>query len=133
MAPSTCPGRNSWGRWRRHTANKRGKELGITAIASPGHTPGHTSHVVAFGNSKILVQADITAGAAPLFARNPDWQFVFDTDRPQAVETRKKLYEMAAAEKMMVQAFHIAFPSMVYVEKNGNGYRLVPVPWSSTI
>jgi hypothetical protein len=54
------------------------------------------------------VQADITAGA-PLFARNPDWQFVFDTDRPQAVETRKKLYEMAAAEKMMVQAFHIAF------------------------
>jgi len=80
-----------------------------------------------------IATADITAGAAPLFARNPDWQFVFDTDRPQAVETRKKLYEMAAAEKMMVQAFHIAFPSMVYVEKNGNGYRLVPVPWSSTI
>ena len=117
------------------TKYQPGKELvpGITAIASPGHTPGHTSHVVASGNSKILVQADITAGAASLFARNPNWQFVFDTDRPQAVETRKKLYEMAAAEKMMVQGFHIAFPSMVYVEKNGNGYRLVPVPWSSSI
>jgi glyoxylase-like metal-dependent hydrolase (beta-lactamase superfamily II) len=117
------------------TKYQPGKELvpGITAIASPGHTPGHTSHVVASGNNKILVQADITAGAASLFARNPDWQFVFDTDRPQAVETRKKLYEMAAAEKMMVQGYHIAFPSMVYVEKNGNGYRLVPVPWSSTI
>src|SRR5215475_11930946 len=70
------------------TKYQPGKELvpGITAIASPGHTPGHNSHVVVSGNSKLLVQADITAGAASLFARNPDWQFVFDTDRSKAVE-----------------------------------------------
>jgi glyoxylase-like metal-dependent hydrolase (beta-lactamase superfamily II) len=117
------------------TKYQAGKELvpGITAIASPGHTPGHVSHVIASGNSKVLVQADITAGAATLFARNPNWQFVFDTDKPQAVETRKKLYDMAATDKMMVQGYHIAFPSMVYVEKNGSGYRLVPAPWSSSI
>jgi glyoxylase-like metal-dependent hydrolase (beta-lactamase superfamily II) len=117
------------------TKYQAGKELvpGITAVASPGHTPGHTSHVVASGNSKILVQADITAGAASIFARNPDWQFVFDTDRPLAVQTRRKLYDMAASEKMMVQGYHLAFPSMAYVEKNGNGYRLVAVPWSSSI
>jgi glyoxylase-like metal-dependent hydrolase (beta-lactamase superfamily II) len=117
------------------TKYQPGKELvpGITAIASPGHTPGHVSHVLASGNSKLLVQADITAGAATLFARNPNWQFVFDTDKAQAVETRKKLYDMAANEKMMVQGYHIAFPSMVYVEKNGSGYRLVPAPWSSSI
>ena len=100
------------------------KELvpGITSIATPGHTPGHMSYTVASGSSKILVQSDVTAGAASLFARNPDWQFVFDTDKQQAVETRKKVYDMAASEKMMVQGFHIAFPSMVYVEKSGNGY-----------
>ena len=96
------------------TRYEAGKELvpGITAIASPGHTPGHTSHVIASGNSKLLVQADITAGAASVFARNPDWQFVFDTDRAQAVATRKKLYEMAIAEKMPVQGYHFAFPAM---------------------
>src|SRR5215475_2493094 len=117
------------------TKYQAGKEIvsGITAIASPGHTPGHVSHLVASGDSKILVQADITAGAASLFARNPEWQFVFDTDRAQAVETRKKLYEMAAAEKMMVQGYHIAFPSMIYVEKSGNGFRLVPAPWNASI
>jgi glyoxylase-like metal-dependent hydrolase (beta-lactamase superfamily II) len=117
------------------TKYQAGKELvpGITAIASPGHTPGHTSHVVASGNSKVLVQADITAGAATLFARHPNWQFVFDTDKPQAVDTRKKLYDMAAAEKMMVQGYHLAFPAMVYVEKSGSGYRLVPAPWSPSI
>jgi hypothetical protein len=33
----------------------------------------------------------------------------------------------------MVQGYHLAFPSMVYVEKNGSGYRLVPARWSSSI
>ena len=117
------------------TKYQPGKELvpGITAIASPGHTPGHVSHVIASGNSKVLVQADITAGAASLFARNPDWQFVFDTDKAMAVATRKRLYDMAAAEKMIVQGYHFPFPAMAYVEKSGSGYRLVPVPWSPTI
>jgi glyoxylase-like metal-dependent hydrolase (beta-lactamase superfamily II) len=117
------------------TRYEAGKELvpGITAVASPGHTPGHTSHVIASGNSKVLVQADITAGAASIFVRNPDWQFLFDTDKAQAVETRKKLYDMAAAEKMMVQGYHFPFPAVAYVEKSGSGYRLVPVPWSPTI
>ena len=117
------------------TKYQAGKEIvpGITAIASPGHTPGHTSHVLASGDSKVLIQADITAGAATLFARHPDWQFVFDTDKAQAVETRKKLYDMAATEKMMVQGYHIAFPSLVYVERSGSGFRLVPAPWSPSI
>jgi glyoxylase-like metal-dependent hydrolase (beta-lactamase superfamily II) len=117
------------------TKYQPGKELvpGITAVASPGHTPGHVSHMVTSGNAKLLVQADVTAGAASLFANNPDWQFVFDTDRALAVETRKKIYAMAAAEKMPVHGYHIAFPSLVHVEKNGNGYRLVPVPWSPNI
>jgi glyoxylase-like metal-dependent hydrolase (beta-lactamase superfamily II) len=112
-----------------------GKELvpGITAVASPGHTPGHTSHIIANGNDKVLVQADVTAGAASIFVRNPDWQFVFDTDKPQAVATRKKLYDMAVADKMIVQGYHFPFPSMAYVEKSGSGYRLVPVPWRPTI
>jgi glyoxylase-like metal-dependent hydrolase (beta-lactamase superfamily II) len=114
------------------TQYEAGKELvpGITSVASPGHTPGHTSHIVASGNSKVLVQADITAGMASIFMRNPDWQLAFDTDKAQAVETRKKLYEMAIAEKMPVQGFHFPFPSLGYIEKSGSGYRLIPTQWN---
>ena len=117
------------------TKYQGGKELvpGITSIATPGHTPGHMSYVVASGSSKILVQSDVTAGMASLFARNPEWQFVFDTDKDVAVQTRKKIYDMASADRMMVQGYHIAFPSMVYVEKSGNGYRLVPAPWNPAV
>lgn len=111
------------------------KELvpGITSVFTPGHTHGHHSHVVSSGNSTLLVQADVTAGAATLFVRNPDWQFVFDSDRPLAVETRKKIYDIASTDRMMVQGYHLPFPAVGYIEKAGNGYRLVPATWNPSI
>jgi len=111
------------------------KELvsGITAVFSPGHTPGHTSHVVASGSASALIQADITAGPALLFVRNPGWQFGFDADGALAEQTRRKLYDMASAEKMLIQGFHFPFPSAGYVEKDGDGYRLIPIAWNATL
>ena len=117
------------------TQYEAGKEIspGITSVASYGHTIGHTSHIVSSGSQRVLVQADITAGMAFLFMRNSDWQFAFDMNRPLAQETRRKLYDMAIAEKMLVQSFHSPFPAVGYVEKDGNGYRWIPAPWNPTI
>ena len=58
-----------------------GKEVapGITSIATPGHTPGHTSFAVASGDAKVLIQSDVT-NIPEFFLRNPDWHVVFDTD-----------------------------------------------------
>ena len=111
-----------------------GKEVapGITALATPGHTPGHTSFAVASGSSKILIQSDVT-NIPEFFLRNPDWHVAFDVDPIKAAETRHKFYDMAAAEKATVVGFHFQFPSIGYVEKAGTGYRLVPVAWNPTI
>jgi glyoxylase-like metal-dependent hydrolase (beta-lactamase superfamily II) len=112
-----------------------GKEIspGITAIASPGHTPGHTSHVVASGSGRVLIQADITAGPALLFVSNPGWHPSSDTDGALAEQTRRKLYDMASAEKMLIQGYHIPFPSTGHVVKEGNSYRFVPIAWNATL
>jgi len=120
---------------RKVTPYESGKELapGITSVASPGHTPGHSSFVVASGSDKVLMQVDITAGAAFLFVKNPEWQLVFGVDKPLGVQTRGKLYDMAIAEKMRIQAFHAAFPGLVRVEKDGNGYRWVPAIWNASL
>jgi glyoxylase-like metal-dependent hydrolase (beta-lactamase superfamily II) len=99
---------------------------GITSVASPGHTPGHMSYVVASGSSKMLVQSDVTNIPA-LFLRNPDWQAMFDNDGAVAVTTRHKIYDMAAAEKLPVIGYHFPFPCVGHVEKDGAGYRLVPI------
>jgi glyoxylase-like metal-dependent hydrolase (beta-lactamase superfamily II) len=119
----------------RVTQYDAGKEIvpGITSVATYGHTPGHTSHVLASGNAKAMVQADVTAAIGILFVRNPGWHAVFDMDGNMAEQTRRKLYDMAAAEKMMIQGFHWSFPGLAHVEKVGTGYRLEPVPWSPTI
>lgn len=108
------------------TQYEAGKEVvpGITAIASPGHTPGHTSFVVASGNKRVLIQGDI-ALAPDIFVKNPDLQIVFDNDKEIAVATRKKIYDMAVAEKLPVIGYHFPFGTVSYVEKAGNGYRLI--------
>ena len=105
---------------------------GVLAVGTPGHTPGHTSHVVSSGSSKVYVQADVTH-APFLFARNPGWHAFYDQDGPMAEATRRKVYDMLVADKMMVQGFHYPFPAHAYIEKNGSGYREVMVPWNAAI
>ena len=98
----------------------------------PGHPPSHTSFVVASGSAKIFVQSDVT-NIPHLFLRNPTWQVTYDVDPLTAAETRKKFYDMASAEKALIQGFHFPFPSAGYVEKEGAQYRLVPIRWNPTI
>jgi glyoxylase-like metal-dependent hydrolase (beta-lactamase superfamily II) len=111
-----------------------GKEVapGITSISTPGHTPGHTSFAIASGNSKILIQSDVT-NIPEFFLRNPDWHVAYDVDGDLAQATRHKFYDMAAAEKATVVGFHFTFPCIGHVEKNGNGYRLIPSAWNPVI
>jgi glyoxylase-like metal-dependent hydrolase (beta-lactamase superfamily II) len=119
---------------RKVTQYDAGKEVaqGIMAVATPGHTPGHASFVVSSGSGKLYVQADVT-NIPFLFARNPGWHATFDQDGKMAEETRRKVYDMLAAEKMMVQGFHYPFPTLAYIEKTGTGYREIPVPWNPKI
>jgi glyoxylase-like metal-dependent hydrolase (beta-lactamase superfamily II) len=105
---------------------------GVTAVGTPGHTPGHTSHVVSSGAKSVYVQADVTH-APFLFARHPDWHFMLDVEPVEAEATRRKVYDMLVADRMLVQGFHYPFPSVGHVEKSGTGYREVLVNWSPTI
>jgi glyoxylase-like metal-dependent hydrolase (beta-lactamase superfamily II) len=111
-----------------------GKEVvpGITAVATHGHSMGHNSHVLASGSNQVYVQADVTH-VPFLFARNPGWHAFYDQDPVMAEATRRKVYDMLVAEKMLVQGFHYPFPSLAYVEKSGSGYREAPVAWNPTL
>jgi len=105
---------------------------GVTAVGTPGHSPGHTCHIVISGASKVYVQGDLTH-APFLFVRNPGWHPFFDHDPIQAEATRRKVYDMLLAEKMLVQGIHYPFPALAHVEKTATGYREIPVAWNPTI
>lgn len=108
------------------TPFEAGKEVapGITSMATPGHTPGHTSFVIASGNRTVVVQGDVTNHPG-VFMPNPGWHPVFDNEPQVAEATRRKLYDMASADRLPIIGYHFPFPSAGYVEKSGNGYRLV--------
>jgi len=116
------------------TPYEMGKDVapGLLAVASFGHTPGHTSYVLSSGSDKVFIQSDVTNLPA-LFVTNPGWHLMFDQDPAMAEATRRKVYDMLVADKMRVQGFHYPFPANGYVEKDGTGYRLVPAPWSPII
>jgi glyoxylase-like metal-dependent hydrolase (beta-lactamase superfamily II) len=105
---------------------------GITAIQSDGHTPGHTSFVIASGNKTLLVIGD-ASNDPRIFARNPEWHLGFDIDKARAVETRKKLLDMASADRMQVSFYHAAFPATGFVSKNATGYDWFPVSYSDIL
>jgi glyoxylase-like metal-dependent hydrolase (beta-lactamase superfamily II) len=111
-----------------------GKEIapGITSVATYGHTPGHMSFIVASGNGKLFVQSDVTNHPA-LFVRNPGWHAFFDQDPKMAETTRRKIYDMLAAERMLMAGYHYPFPAVAHVEKSGDGYREQMVQWSTTL
>ena len=118
---------------RKVTQYEANKEVapGITSVATYGHTPGHMSFVISSGNTQVFVQSDVTN--LPLFVRNPGFHLMFDQDAQSAEATRRKVYDMLAAERMMVQGFHYPFPALAHIEKAGEGYREIPVPWNPVI
>jgi glyoxylase-like metal-dependent hydrolase (beta-lactamase superfamily II) len=101
---------------------------GITSIPAFGHTPGHTAFVVASRNRSMLVMSD-TVRNPYLFARHPDWQPLFDMDGPMAVKARRQMLDRAAADRMLVEAYHFPFPASGHIVRNGRGYELVPEEW----
>jgi glyoxylase-like metal-dependent hydrolase (beta-lactamase superfamily II) len=110
---------------------KWGQEIvpGITAVEASGHTPGHTAFVIASGNAKLMYVADIT-NTPVLFATNPEWKVMFDMDADKAVATRKRILDMAAADKLRLAFFHASFPATGFIAREGAGYRFVSAQWS---
>ncbi len=109
---------------------KPGAEVvpGIVSLPAYGHTPGHTAFAVQSGNQSMLVMSD-TVRNPELFARHPDWQPIFDMDGALAVKTRRRMLDRAAADRMLVGAYHFPFPACGHMVKTATGYELVPSMW----
>jgi glyoxylase-like metal-dependent hydrolase (beta-lactamase superfamily II) len=88
--------------------------------------------MISSGNGKLMVMSD-TRTTRPLFVRNPDWSAIFDMDADQARATRRRMLDMAAAERTQVAFYHAPFPATGFIAKEGNGFRLVPVQWNPAI
>ncbi|MDX6807591.1 MBL fold metallo-hydrolase [Terrihabitans rhizophilus] len=105
---------------------------GIVAHEAFGHTPGHMIFRISSGGDQVLFLSDTTNHPA-LFVRNPGWHAVFDMDPVMAEATRRRVLDMAAAERLKVQGYHFPFPGHGYIAKEADRYRYVPAGWLPVI
>src|SRR5262249_54951966 len=98
-----------------------GKEVvsGITAVGTHAHSARPNSLRVASGRRTSSARAAVPP-VPFLFPRNPGWHAFYDRDPIMGEATRRKVYDMLVAEKMLLQGFHYPFPSLAYVEKSGS-------------
>lgn len=105
---------------------------GITALDARGHTPGHTAFRFASGRDEMIFISDVTNHPA-LFMAHPDWSPAFDMDPEQALRTRARFLDMIATDRLTYGGYHVPFPAIGHLEKDGTGYRHVPIQWMASV
>ena len=92
-----------------------GEEL--TAIPTPGHSPGHSSLLVSSGGEQALVSGD--AIVHPARATEPTWNVHFDMDKEQAARTREMLLAWLEADGITVAAGHLPSSGFGRIARDG--------------
>ena len=101
---------------------------GIHALAAYGHTPGHLAFHVESDGRRMLVWGDCAHHEVASLG-HPEWHALFDMDKAAGAATRRRIYDMAATDDIVVAGYHTSFPSLGYVARAGAGYRWIPVTY----
>jgi glyoxylase-like metal-dependent hydrolase (beta-lactamase superfamily II) len=100
---------------------------GLTAVAAPGHTPGHAAYLLETG--KILFWGDLIHAAELQFPR-PDLSPRYDLDPVAAAKTRLEFLERADREGLVAAGAHLPFPGLIRVKAVlGDTPSFVFTPW----
>lgn len=106
---------------------------GVTAMPFPGHTPGHTGYMVASGGQTLLIWGDIIHVPEIQIPR-PEVTMAFDIDPAQAQATRRRVFDMVAADKLVWAGMHMHFPALSRLVKRPDGvFAAAPEAWSGAM
>ena len=95
----------------------------VTAIPTPGHTPGHTVYYVSSGTAHLLVWGDTVHVPALQFDR-PKVSWELDGNQSQARAARAALLEQLTRPHHFVAGAHLDSPCIARVTPAGSGYAL---------
>ena len=106
-----------------------GKDVipGVQAMAAPGHTVGHTIYIIKSENAAFAFTGD-TSHHQVLLTERPQTEFAYDTDPKAAVQSRMKVFDMLAKDRIGFVAYHFPWPGIGHLAKQGDGYRFFAEP-----
>ena len=105
---------------------------GVTAIPRHGHTPGHTTFMISSGNEQLLIWGD-TVHVPEVQTARPEVCMEFDTDADAAAASRRRVFDMAATDRLLVTGMHMHFPGFAHVAREGGAFRFHPEAWRQTL
>jgi glyoxylase-like metal-dependent hydrolase (beta-lactamase superfamily II) len=100
---------------------------GLATLPAFGHTPGMANFLVQSGNDQLLLTADLAYH--PIVNIDRPWVPGPDRDKDTALASRRRIFDMAAADRLLVLGFHYPFPGLGRMFKTDAGYAWVPVNW----
>jgi glyoxylase-like metal-dependent hydrolase (beta-lactamase superfamily II) len=100
---------------------------GLNTIAAYGHTPGMATFLVHSGNEQLLLTADLAYH--PVVNVDNSWRPGPDRDKDTALASRRRIFDMAATDRVPVLGFHYPFPGFGHMLKTDTGYAWVPAGW----
>ena len=108
---------------------KDGEEFlpGLHAIATPGHTVGHTIFMIDSGGQQLCFIGDLTHHQT-LLMEKPLTEFFYDTDPKMSAQSRVKMLTMFSTNRIPILAYHFPWPGIGHVAKAGEGFRYFPSP-----
>lgn len=101
---------------------------GITAIPTPGHTPGHSFFRAASNGESIDFWGDIMHVGLIQFSR-PEVTITFDVNQDAARAQRLEQFEKAAREQRLSAVAHLPFPGIGHIRHEAGTYDWVPAQY----
>src|SRR5262249_42564658 len=80
----------------------------ITAIPTPGHTPGHMSLTIVSGSERPLILGDVAIHPAQVTENA--WAAIFERDQQRAAQVRQQVLDRAEAEGTILAVCHFPEP-----------------------
>jgi len=99
---------------------------GIVVSRTGGHTPGHSVVRLASGGDRLTFAGDAVFQVG---FDQPEWHNGFEHDPEEAARVRVKLLREVAANRELLVATHLPFPSLSHVAVDGDAFRCVPIVW----
>jgi len=90
----------------------------VKAVATPGHTPGHSSYEIGTGADKVFFLGDV-AHHFVISVQRPAWSVGVDADQAAADTMRQQTLAKLAADHTRVFAGHFPFPGIGQVAAEG--------------
>ena len=99
---------------------------GVVVRRTGGHTPGHSVVRLASGGDRMTFAGDAVFQVG---FEQPEWHNGFEHDPEEAARVRVKLLRELAANRELLVATHLPFPSLSHVAVDGDTFRCVPIVW----